>query len=90
MDERALELRKPKRSVLGDYGDESSAFPALLVKVNQARGLGKKGVIAALTHSGARMELGPSLSDENLAGVYPLSAEALDAETFGVAFPPVL
>src|SRR5699024_91795 len=51
---------------------------------------GEQRVVAAATDIGARVEAGPALTHQDLAGVDQLTAEPLHAEPLGLGVTPVL
>lgn len=49
----------------------------------------KKRVVAPHPDIGAGVEVRPALANQDVAGDYPLAAEALDSQTLRVGIPPV-
>src|SRR5215208_5057921 len=76
-------VRKVGRSDL-DGGDRDGLATAPRAEGHRARGQGEERVVAAAADAEARVEVGAALTDDDLAGLHDLAAEALDAEALRV------
>jgi hypothetical protein len=65
-----------------------SVFPEIFEGDNSVN-FGKKGVVTAATYVGARMDFGPELAYQNVAGLNHLSAEALHPTPLPCTVPAV-
>src|SRR5450631_2914095 len=61
---------------------------ALLAELHRAGNESEQGVVATATDAVARVEVRPSLADDDLASVDGLAAETLDAKELGVRVAP--
>ena len=64
--------------------DVHNATTAAGAELDSAGGQCEQGVVAATAYAGARVEVGATLADDDLACGNYLAAEALDAEVLGV------
>src|SRR6478609_3038961 len=69
--------------------DVDDATTAAGAELNGARGQCEQGVVAATANAGARVEVGATLADDDLACGNYLAAEALDAEVLSVGVTTV-
>src|SRR5215207_5378598 len=69
--------------------DVHYATTAAGAEFNSSRGQCEQGVVAATANTGARVEVGAALADDDLAGRNDLAAEALYAEVLGVGVTTV-
>ena len=69
--------------------DVHDATTAAGAEFDSSRGQCEQGVVAAAANAGARVEVGATLADDDLACGNYLAAEALDAEVLGVGVTTV-
>jgi len=66
-----------------DRDDVDRLATALGAEEHRAGGRGEQGVVATATDVHARVKVSAALTDEDLAGLDDLAAEALDAQSLG-------
>src|SRR6185503_19765418 len=94
---RSTALRPParrgggRRAWLRRRGDDAHAQTAgaVVLEADDALRPGEEGMVLAQAHVLARLPLRAVLADQDGAALDPFPAVALDAETLGVAVPPV-
>ena len=80
-------MRLPSLSRRNDVHD---ATPALGAELDVAADEGEQGVVTATPDTGAGVEVGATLTDDDLAGVHQLAAVTLHAEALGFESRPFL
>jgi len=63
--------------------DKTTVFRAFYLKFDDTVNLGKQCVVLATADIGAGVEMGATLTHDNIAGTNHFTTEALDAKAFG-------
>ena len=66
------------------------AVLAQTLKADDAVSLGEQGVVSALAHVGAGVDMGTALAHQNVAGQHELPVSALGAKALGLGITAVL